>query len=300
MVNLEIHFRGVCTHFHHNFVPGVPHRVVLPNATAVNTGVLGWPIEDPTEWKSFFLMPHVPVLSLDQPETWPFPPDELFEKTGHLVTPSRMEILNATDSGISYPPPDAVEGSGSFLSLTPQLTTFFPQYVPSNDVLTGGRASAYFDLYAGEIIGHTDVADERVLASLTTDGPPKLRVSPLATVDRTANPRTYTLPTVTSGGLEHVVLYVGNLGIGCADGISNFDFLLHYLTAQMGIPRNLAAPTPGMDLVDLCPPENVPAMLKELIEMGYPRHIKFPHEDDAEKDTSYYEASAACSDSRYP
>ena len=38
-------------------------------------------------------------------------------------------------------------------------------------------------------------------------------------------------------------------------------------------------------------------MLKELIEMGYPRHIKFPHEDDAEKDTSYYEASAACSDS---
>ncbi|HEV7572862.1 MAG TPA: hypothetical protein VGQ21_15290 [Thermoanaerobaculia bacterium] len=299
MVNVEIHFRGICTHFHHNFVPGVPHRVVLPNATAVNAGLLNWPIEAPTEWKSFFLMPHVPVLSLDDSERWPFPPDDLFQENGYLVTPSRMEILNATDSGISYPV-DSLESSDSFLKLIPQLTTFFPQYIPSDDVLTGGRASAYFDLYAGEVIGHTDVHDKRVHASLTTDGPPLLRVSPLSTADRPATPKTYKLPTVFSAGLEQVVLYVGNLGITCEDGISNLDFLLHYLTARMSIPRNLAAPTPGMDLVDLCPPAKVPAMLKELIKMDYPHRIRFPHEDDAEKDTSYYEASAACSDSRYP
>ena len=35
---LEIDFRGICTHFHHNFVPGIPHRVVLPKATDVFPG----------------------------------------------------------------------------------------------------------------------------------------------------------------------------------------------------------------------------------------------------------------------
>src|SRR3954462_62336 len=103
---LEIDFRGICTHFHHNFVPGIPHRVVLPKATDIFPGLLTGPFPEllnpphdpsnPDSWITYYLMPHVPIILIpsismaDQPFNTP----GLFAKTypGYLITPVRLQI----------------------------------------------------------------------------------------------------------------------------------------------------------------------------------------------------------------
>src|SRR5215212_392287 len=141
---LTVDFRGVCTHFHHNFVPGVPHRVVLPNATAFTIGLLGVPGQDPLApvWQTYTLLPHVPLLSIDGDATPPLASlPALFSDNGYLITPCRLQILNSVDDGVSYPPftppPPGVpsDPTTSFLTTVPQLTTFVSTYTPSADVI---------------------------------------------------------------------------------------------------------------------------------------------------------------------
>jgi hypothetical protein len=59
MALLKIHFRGICVHFRH-LVPAIPHRVVLPNATALRFGLVDMPGASRT--LPYVLAPHFPML----------------------------------------------------------------------------------------------------------------------------------------------------------------------------------------------------------------------------------------------
>jgi hypothetical protein len=295
---LEIHFRGVCTHFHHNFVPGVPHRVVLPMASTVRPGLLTGPFlrkmdpsrdpTDPNSWIPYYLMPHVPALSIaNLPKDFPGPftpanAPGLFGDNGYLITASRLQIVNAIDDALSYP-------DGLFTLIVPQLTTYFSDYAPSDDVVTGGRASAYFDIYGGRITAFKEGGSIRVKVVVTTDGPPELLVTPLGMTDQTVPPKKIKLEVLASQ-----MLIVGNVGIPCLEGISEFDFLLHYLTSRTGIPRELTELLPGMTLAELLAEapllEKAQEMFKKMVDMKFPRQIL----------QADFDLDASCSDSRYP
>jgi len=45
-MTLCIEFQGICTHFHHNALPEIPHRVVIPDAAQRVIGTLSVP----TSW----------------------------------------------------------------------------------------------------------------------------------------------------------------------------------------------------------------------------------------------------------
>jgi|GEM_PF-1047689 len=303
---LTIDFRGVCTHFHHNFVPGVPHRVVLPNASAFMVGLLGVPTDQnpiAPAWQTYALLPHVPSLSVDGEATPPLASlHALFADNGYLITPCQLQILNAIDDGVSYPPfttpapGDPSDPTTSFLMTVPQLTTFVSTYTPSEDVIRQGRASAYFDIFAGRIDAFADGSEIRVRATILTDGPPQLGITPLTPGDQPASGVIVTLAPPTGTPPDSpipITMRFGNIG-ACKDGISNYDFLLHYLTDVAGIPRNLTASLPGMNEPDPCPQEGALEILKELFEHEFPR--KFP----ASLNDAFSETSASCSDSRYP
>lgn len=282
---LVVNFRGVCTHFHHNYVPGIPHRVVLPDATPAIPGLLTGPwLSDPTDpglWDSYLLMPHFPMIVTDPPEAASFTTSGLIDILGTVITPCRMEILNAIDPTVTYP-------DGVFMSNVPQLTTYFAGYTPSDDVVVNGRASAYFDISAGVISSDQSGANVHVTATIQTDGPPQLRISALSTEGLPVPTVTFPLPSSPTSSVS--TLLIGNIGLVCDDGRSKYDFLLHYLTSTVRIPRSLTQATPGMSSGDLCPATPREALIK-LADSGYP---KTPH-FQADFDTS-----AACSDSRYP
>ena len=86
---LEIHFKGICTHFHNNFISGFPHRVVLPNASHVVPGLLTGPFVDdpgnPDNWLPYVLLPHVPLISIENlpsGDVSPFTTPGLFAQDG--------------------------------------------------------------------------------------------------------------------------------------------------------------------------------------------------------------------------
>jgi hypothetical protein len=286
MGQLTVEFSGVCTHFHHNYVPGIPHRVVLPDARSAIPGFLTGPfvggsIDDPSAWLPYFLMPHVPIIALDPPPADPlftFATPGLIDEKGHFITPCRLEVVNASGTGISYP-------DGSFMTV-PQLTTYFAAYVPSDDVIRNGRASAYFDISSGEIRATVNVSEIGVTATIDTDGPPRLRISAFSAVGLPIPEIVKDLPEVSG----KTTLLFGNNGLVCEDGRSQYDFLLHYLTSQQRIPRALTTTPPGLMTTDKCP-KSIEASLELLKESGYPVTFDFGMD---------FDTSAACSDSRYP
>lgn len=294
MATLDIHFRGVCAHFWNHAVPGIPHRVVLPDAGTLRAGLLSFAnATDPTKSSPYFLLPHFAIVSMT---------DQTFTQTGIvdagvLSKGVHLRIANAVDNGITWDP--------SFQQVA-QLTTFLTDYAPSNDVVTGARAAAYFDIFSGTVSSFKDGDDVRVKVSVETDGPPLLRISPMTPDDQA-------LPSVpfTLGGIDGPTeaLIIGNVSPFCLDGC-DFDFLLHYLTDVSGIPRVLTTPAPGMpggpngSVINALAalgrkhdhhPDPVES-LKKLIESGWPLKLLleelFPLED--------FETSASCSDSRYP
>jgi hypothetical protein len=292
--SLEIHFRGICTHFHHNFVAGIPHRVVLPNATHVIPGLLAGPFLPsqhsavdpviPANWIKYLLPPHAAKISLvGKPDSSWFSGDGLADN-GTLLTASQLQIPNAIDDEICY------EG-GLFTQNVPQLTTYLSSYVPSDDVVLGGRASAYFDLFGGRITAFKETAGEtiRVKAIIATDGPPLLQVTPLEATTQPVKPQTFQLNVDAPS-----TLIVGNVGDWCIGGMGQYDFLLHYLTARSGIPREISSALPGMDTPSPCTEGEMRAALMEIVEAMISR----PGTKNLA--TEFMDLSASCSDSRYP
>ena len=220
MGSLTITFRGICVHFH-GIVPGIPHRVVLPNASAVRFGIVRLPPDllEPAKEVAFYTMPHLAVMGELSPEG-----------LTQLLNGSRVEVANAVGPDFSW-----TEGPEF------AIAQYVPQFAFSEEVVFGGNAACYFDVFKGH--GHSEGTGNEpriTVVEIETDGPPRIRITPFQQSNVEVPPRE---ETINSGQL-----IVSNLDIDPSVEDGPFDFLLNYLVARNGIPTVLKERTPGMPL----------------------------------------------------
>jgi len=280
MATLTIQFRGLCAHFWNNIFHGIGHRAVLPDAGPLRAGLLTGAFiqdpEDPANWLPYLIQPHFAFITMGD---FPFTTPGLIED-GYLFTNSHLRVVNATPTGLNY--------EETFMTSVPQLTEYFPAYSPSDDVIIGGGAAAYFDIFSGNFSAFPNGKSMGVQVIIETDGAPQLRVTPMVTGDQPVITQEFTLNDTSEP------LIISNTSPICVDDDCDFDFLGHYLTAVGGIPRTLAALPPGLNLANVKPPSvsEILKKLEKLEDAGYPGFIKrWPR---------FSETSASCSDSRYP
>lgn len=293
---LDIHFRGICSHFYDNVLPGVPHRVVLPDATAIRPGLLTGPdtlvkkSKDPMDWLMYVLLPHFAMV---QCATAPSLNVDGILLDGLIFTSARLVVSNVIETTVTYPPPEELPPPSNpditYLPFedVPALHSFVSHYAYSNDVVLGGRASAYFDLYGGQVFAFQDGESKRVAARVMTAGPPQLRITPLMIKDMPLP--TTIIPLTSDPQTRHAEMIIANAAMSCIE--AEYDFLLHYLTSTAGIPRALKQTLPGMHGGGL-DMEEVLTVIKELLTGKFPLPIPGPIED--------IDLQASCSDSRYP
>ncbi|MEA2571173.1 MAG: hypothetical protein QOI24_3174 [Acidobacteriota bacterium] len=269
---LTITFKGICGHYR-NVVPGVPHRVVLPDASQVRMGLISIGNGPPS---AYYLLPHYVVLTTgDRSVTVSGIADG-----GYVYSSVRLQVLNALDQVLSY--------DASYYQTCP-IEDYVPRFEYSHEVVLGGRAAAYFDVHGGVVksFGGDGVAGYTTI-EIQTDGPPMLGLTPFGT--ETLSATTVRLP------IENT-LSVGNVDYDPDHEDGPFDFLLHYLAAERGIPQILSAPTPGMGSI---PPtkktKEIADALRDFagcMDTGRPsaRQIANIHA------LVHYES---CSDTRYP
>jgi hypothetical protein len=300
MATLKILFQGVCTHFYDGVVPGVPHRVVLPDASPFRFGMLSVQAQTPV---FYFLMPHFAFL-----RTWPpvqprLAVDGVMEH-GNIFNGAHLRVRNAVGDGIAYM---------NFFDEVPSITQYVSGYEWSHDVVVGGNAICYLDLYNGVVQKLTEENGAcSVVATILTEGLPELEVKPLAG----GAPRTIPLD-VDDTGVAYLLL--GNNGIDCErqEPEQQFDFLLHYLTAKTGLPTALLEPTPGMgNTPQSFTQERLQQSLPSLARLRFPERYEgrcfgeltvgeFAAVETAAHAASRlpstdYDTSPACSDTRYP
>lgn len=270
MGEVTIEFHGICTHFF-NPIPGIPHRVVLPQADAFRPGL----IDVDSVLTPYFLPAHLSLISSSN-GTFDFPIDGPGICGGLIGTGVRLHIANAIPS-----PNDTTARSHPPL---PSLTEFDPGYRYSPEVVLGGRARCYFDLpyERFEVRGKAGHASFGV-SKVTTDGPPILRIEPF------------------SGGEPQDVpigatLTVSNTSISCKD--ASLDFLLHFLTAEGGIPTRLAMEPLGFDRMRSMPLHGkLKEAFEQLLDLGYPGKLQI---DVRELEGWNYENDPSCSNSQWP
>lgn len=255
MGSLTFRFAGVCTHFRNGIVPGVPHRVVLCELTKFMVGSLqveGQP--DPPVL--YYTTPHFAQLDIKAVGTsqcgdslqgvWELPnvPDLLdipnVLKDGDIQSNVRLQVVNATETGMT-----------GNLDRIEHLRDFYPNYAPSSDVILNGRASCYIDFFGGcSWVANDDQEVPYACIRVATDGPPQLMITPL-TSSAPAPVWMVPLPPNTASG-DHFTMVVKNLedtapvGINTTFDVGAYDYLLHYLTGQGGIPQVIAKRTPGL------------------------------------------------------
>lgn len=286
---LTIRFAGICTHYRYGTAAGVPHRVVLPDASRFITDlvtVAESPVPQPI---LYYLMPHFPQLelvgggvALDVP---PFEQNgSMAVKEGDVMVGIRLQVTNAIDRTMSY----ADDG-------TPKLAAFVHGYTFSPDVVLNGRAACYFDLYGGKVYSREVTGGARqTFIEIATDGPPELLVTPLA-----ASTLPITAARLLLGNEPEVTLVVKNLEVADRERKLDhqggaFDFLLHYLTATGGIPRSIKSVTPGMEHDNLVSAtrEDLARALEGMGDiLKHPTRRVLTHPD---------EVTPSCSDSQYP
>lgn len=230
MSSLTITFKGICVHFH-GVVPGVPHRVVLPNASAVRFGILRLPPGDgePGHEAAFYTMPHLAVIGDPDPQGFNL-----------LLNGSHVQVVNAVGADFAWR-----EGSEF------ALAQYVPQFAFSEEVVFGGNAACYFDVFHGVGFSQGTGNEPRTtVVEMETDGPPRIRITPFQQSSITVPPQE---KTIDSGQLV-----VSNLDVDAAVEDAPFDFLLNYLVARNGIPTDLTKLTPGM------PADPTPLTLQEL------------------------------------
>jgi len=243
-MKLIINFAGICTHFRQGVAAGVPHRVVLPDATNFVTGLLT--VADASGENArevlYYLIPHYAQLELDGPDiqvpslTGSGGPAV---KDGDILAPIRLQVVNAVDQKLEYVGHD-----------TRSLTEFVPDYTFSSDVVLNGRAACYFDVYGGRVVSHTvSGGASQTWVELTTDGVPELLVTPLASASGPV--RSHRLQLRSDPPAKNVTLTVKNLELADPERTLDekrgaFDYLFHYLTARGGIPQTIQKFTPGL------------------------------------------------------
>jgi hypothetical protein len=315
MGTLTLQFRGICTHFRYGVVAGVPHRVVLPDATRFATGFLNVHDQNPHDAVLYYLTPHFASLEVRSRDGLPagvdltVPPgagdaDSLIHQ-GSIMEAVRLQVLNATNTEMSY------DGN------VPSLTDFHPDYNISNDVVLGGRAACYFDLFGGKFAVTLSLPPSPPLVSIRieTSGAPVLLVTPLTPaphLTRGATVKSYPLPLTNPGDAEDadVTLFVRNLETaseyhsGAEQKGGEYDYLLHYLTAQGGIPRVIKTRVPGLTDVASATPEQIGKALKTLggLLPSTPAIARRSAATSAVRRPPTVEqfVTASCSDSQYP
>ena len=280
--SLTIYFRGVCAHFR-GVVPGVPHRVVLPDASALRRGT----INIDTESADYVLLPHVAYVSPGLPTDAPSRDITIpgLIDNGHIHAGVRLEIVNATGP-LQYVDEDTPE-TGYYDSI-PALSGVYPLYYPSAETVFGGRALCYVDVFHGLVRSAIEGDARHVRIDVTTNGTPSLRVTPLNGDPGDASPKMYIVP-IESGHLT-----IGNVGCYCPSS-GDFDFLLNFLTAHGGIPSSLPKPTPfvPMNRVD-------PRAMEESVAHAAAAFTR-ARADVSRLPTSKFDGpTPACSDTRYP
>ncbi len=236
---LTIETHGICTHFTHGVVSGVPHRIVLPNATHIQSQTIAVGNDAPV---LYYLVPHFAQLEVPGGPELTMPG---VLRRGDVLMGARLQVINCIDSQLEY-----TEGAGA-----PKLTTFDPDYTFSDDVVLQGRAACYVDIYGGVVTYHESKRPNGagyMSIAMKTDGPPELLVTPLAQwSDQQRCQETYRTSLGESTDRESpVTLKVRNVEFArefpAEEAFGSFDFLLHYLTARGGIPQSIATATPGM------------------------------------------------------
>jgi hypothetical protein len=289
---LTIRFAGICTHFRHGAAAGVPHRVVLADASRFLSDLVTVAESPTAEPILYYLMPHFAQLEVvgvvgerDPLNVPPFEPGgSMAVKNGDVATGIRLQVVNAVDREMTYADED-----------TPKLVSYVHRYTLSTDVVLQGRAAVYFDLYGGKIYSRLNKGGARqTYVDLTTDGPPELLVTPLA-----ASTSPITAARLLLGDEPVVTLNVKNLEeadreVKLDHQGGAFDFLLHYLTATGGIPQSFKSLTPGMlphNLVSATREDLARALAGMSDILRNPARRKLVHPD---------EVTPSCSDSQYP
>jgi hypothetical protein len=142
------------------------------------------------------------------------------------------------------------------------------------------------DLFAGNVTTEKDGEAIHTVVKITTNGEPVIRVTPFSAGSDTVLPTDLDLSGVTD-------LEIANLGLDCIS--ENIDYLLHFLTQEGGIPRNLKKPPLGFGAglagIDYA------KSFEKLIAKGFPDPLRF---DWTELLSDVVGTSLSCSDSRYP
>lgn len=281
---LKLSFKGICSHFT-GVVPGIPHRVVLPDASHVYMGLIAVGKAEPM---AYCLLPHYVSLFSGNDPLIPLKVSQIAEN-GYVYNGVRMYVANAV-------PGQALNVDD--WHMTPRIVDYVPDFRPSTEVVIGGRANAYFDIEGGifktrQAPGDgTDGAPGSFYTEveIETDGIPVIAFLPFVRDQFGAQPHTQQV------GNE---LTVQNADWDEHDEDAPFDFLLHYLCAERGIPQTLSEPTPGMYDSGVPKPLNATTIktalagLGEVIESGHPSlipSVKAPN----------LHLTSSCSDTKYP
>jgi hypothetical protein len=248
---LTIEFQGICAHFR-GLVPGVPHRVVVPDASATRLGLVD--VQGMTAPILYALMPHVAGIVVAKPDTeielgpeWRLKEQSKFNipdlmVLGAVIGGLRVQIANASQTALEY---------DKGYDEVPSIREFVPYRNFSTDVVLSGRASLYFDFFAGtvraEAVGHPRDPARRTVVTVDTDGPPVLLITPFFTAEElsVSDPRRAESYRVTLDTETHKLI-VGNFDLPHA-AAPGFDYLWHFTVMQGGIPRKLANFPPGME-----------------------------------------------------
>ena len=149
----------------------------------------------------------------------------------------RLTVANAIDPSLTF---TDSEGDGGGISGVPHISEYARQYRYSDDVVLGGDALCYFDVFRGTVSTSMNGDAIQTVVTMATNGIPRLSITPL---------RAWNL--VEGGGSAVNDAYVGStllVGNQSLPGIdTQYDFLLHLLTAQGGIPQHLPQPPFGFD-----------------------------------------------------
>jgi hypothetical protein len=297
MATLIVKFAGICTHFR-DVVPGVPHRAVLPNATSLRFGYLHLPWTQKT--LPYYLLPHFPVLLT--PKGVERPTVAGIIDDGAIYAGVHLKVMNATGTGVSHP---GFEDTFS-------LMDFVPQYNYSDEVVFGGRAACYFDVTSGIVTTPKAPPGKarKTVIEITTDGAPVLMCTPFRSRATDAKTTPVTLKKNPTTDIDVYELTVGNMDISAPREDVQFDFMLNYLTSNIGIPDVITDRIPGWlgqsasDTGSLRGDEaarrqSANGPLEALKRLGAIVTTGRPSSADMDA-MKPDEATLACSDSRYP
>lgn len=267
MAELKITFKGICGHYT-GVVPGVPHRVVMPDASSVRFGMVRCPDGNLGLPMAYCLLPHQVMWSTPDTQTT-------------LLAPARMRVVNATADRI-------MDYRSSYAETVPPISDYVPRFNYSREVVLAGRAAAYFDVFGGKVTASpTSTGAVTVQIEIETDGDPVFGLMPFGLNGFNAKEEKHTFPSGTK-------LTVANSDIDQCDEDKPFDFLLHYLAAEEGIPALLQKATPGLgDFPKSQDWQEMATALRGLacvIEKHGPRC----------EGTGFGVMNASCSDTRYP